>query len=217
MDNITEEKPIELPVKPVETVPGSGERTKQSDMEADCERIKGYWANGVFDSAVIKKMMGLNKAAYHQRLQWIAQDEHDHKDFTWLMFLNKKQLRYQKVREIREQAAVIKERKKIDVKTGKETIEYSQPNLNVMLGCERLMNEMDEQVIDIGQRLGMINPSVPDSSMEAIQQRWMNFLGIAPMKSNGNGSSKPESIYIVTSEIGSKTVADSGQLAKPVK
>jgi len=160
------------------------EKTQEIRLWEDIDKIKSFWANGIMDAATIKKKLNLNSKQYTNRLDKIAQEEVEHKSLTWLMFLHKKQLRYQQCRDLLGRA--------------KET-----KHKLAELGCLRLMNEMDNDIIEIGQRLGMVY-SDPNQgvSLEGMAKKWMEMIGMA--QSNGGKS------YMITNESLSVIPAVSG-------
>jgi len=101
-------------------------------MKKQCRKIKRLWSEGV-DDAQIKDMFGLSQAQWEVRLKYIASEKYNDKSIILYKYETKMMRRYDQL----------------------EALLISTTNERIKLECIKEMKEIDEKIIELGQKLGV--------------------------------------------------------------
>jgi len=107
---------------------------KQSliSIKKQCRQIKRLWAEGV-DDTQIKDMFGLSQAQWNIRLKYIASEKYNDKSIILYKYETKMTKRYDQL----------------------EALLLSTNSERIKLDCIKEMKEIDEKIIELGQKLGV--------------------------------------------------------------
>lgn len=107
-------------------------KTPLAVVKKQCRKIKRLWSEGL-DDAQIKDMFGLSNAQWEVRLKYIASEKYNDKSIILYKYETKMMRRYDQL----------------------EALLMSSSNERIKLECIKEMKEIDEKIIDLGQKLGV--------------------------------------------------------------
>lgn len=110
----------------------------KKQLLSEITKVKELWAQGV-EGEEARLLLQVSQARYKKILNVAGVDDDFNIDNIWKKFVGKQQIRYLQIMKIKEMAE-----------------ELSPPDLSVMKECVRLLIEIDNNIIKVGQSLGII-------------------------------------------------------------
>lgn len=131
-------------------------KTSRKEIKAQCRQIKRLWAEGLDDSQ-IKDTLHLSSEQWTTRLRYIASERYDDKTVILHKFETKMQKRYDQL----------------------EALSLTTNNERLRFDCIKEMKEVDKEIIDLGQKLGVFPQAAKSLNVKGeIDSRNASMVGV---------------------------------------